>query len=370
MNPKLFISSLLEPVDIRINGSRPWDIQVHNEDLYARVVKQGTLGAGESYMDGWWDCEALDVMFCKAIRGNLEERFKNNLPNYLLILVSTLFNMQSVGRASIVAEKHYNWGNDMFSAMLGPSMNYSCGYWKNADNLDQAQYDKMELICRKLQLQEGMTVLDIGCGWGALARYMSEKYKVKATGISVSSEQIAYAKEHDPGNTVNFLLEDYRSLTGHFDRIVSVGMFEHVGRKNYAVFMETTKRLLAPDGLFLLHTIGSPIQKAGCDAWIAKYIFPNGVLPSMITMAKAITGNYVMEDWHNFGADYDKTLMAWYANFEKGRAEGKFSCTERARRMFNYYLLMCAAVFRARDINLWQIVLSPQGVDGGYASIR
>ncbi len=370
MDAKSFLSSILAEADIRIGGDRPWDIQVHNEDLYARVVRQGTLGAGEAYMEGWWDCAALDVMFCKAIQANLEEKLKNNLPSYLLILCQTLFNLQSVSRASMVAEQHYNFSNDMFACMLGPTMNYSCGYWKDASSLDEAERNKMELICQKLQLREGMTVLDIGCGWGGLARYMADVYKAKVTGISVSTEQIAYAKEHDPEHKVNWLLEDYRSLTGHFNRIVSVGMFEHVGRKNYRTYIEVTRRLLDEDGLFLLHTIGSNVQKAGADPWISKYIFPNGMLPSLTSICKAIQGQYIMEDWHNFGADYDKTLMAWHERFERGYADGTFHCTERIRRMYDYYLLSCAAAFRARDIQLWQLVLSPRGVPGGYASCR
>lgn len=218
MDAKSFISSMLAEADIRIGGDRPWDIQVHNENLYSRVMRQGTLGAGEAYMEGWWDCAALDVMFCKAIRARLEDRLKNNLPSYLLALCQTLFNLQSVSRASMVAEQHYNFSNDMFACMLGQTMNYSCGYWKDASSLDEAETSKMELICRKLQLREGMTVLDIGCGWGGLARYMADKYKAKVTGISVSTEQIAYAREHDTEHKVEWLLEDYRSLTGRFNR--------------------------------------------------------------------------------------------------------------------------------------------------------
>ncbi|WP_288707146.1 class I SAM-dependent methyltransferase, partial [uncultured Bilophila sp.] len=193
---------------------------------------------------------------------------------------------------------------------------------------------------------------------------------VKVTGVTISTEQLAYAREHDAGHLVNWLLQDYRSMEGQFDRIVSVGMFEHVGRKNYDIFMKTTKRLLKPSGLFLLHTIGNSKKKTGTDPWINKYIFPNGMLPSPVCVAKAITGLYVMEDWHNFGADYDKTLMAWHQRFEEGYAEGAFQCSERVRRMYRYYLLSCAGAFRARDIQLWQIVLSPEGVEGGYCCQR
>ncbi len=370
MDAKTMVTSMLAVADIRIGGDRPWDIQVHNPDLYQRVLRQGTLGTGESYMEGWWDCDQLDVMFCRAIRAHLEAKIHNNLPVFAIMAAQTLFNLQSVARATMVAEQHYNMDNAMFARMLGPTMNYSCGYWKDASTLDEAQNNKMELICRKLDLKEGMSVLDIGCGWGGLSLYMAEHYGAKVTAVTVSTEQFAYAREHDTEHKVNWLLEDYRSIKGRFDRIVSVGMFEHVGRKNYGVFMDTTHTLLDPSGLFLLHTIGSSTRKTGTDPWINKYIFPNGMLPSPVCIGKAIMGRYVMEDWHNFGADYDKTLMAWHQRFEEGYAEGAFQCSERVRRMYRYYLLSCAGAFRARDIQLWQIVLSPQGVEGGYCCAR
>ena len=370
MDSKSLLSSLLEEADVRINGDRPWDIRVHDDRLYRRVFQQGTLGAGEAYMEGWWDCEALDVLFCKVLHGHLEERLAH-VPSALFVAgTQLLFNLQSVGRAAMVAETHYNFGNDMFACMLGSTMNYSCAYWKNAATLDEAQNAKMDLICRKLGLEQGMTVLDIGCGWGGLSRYMAERYKVKVTGITVSTEQAAYAREHDPEHAVNWLLEDYRSLRGTYDRIVSVGMFEHVGRKNYGLFMDVTRRLLSPSGLFLLHTIGSNKKKSGTDPWINKYIFPNGMLPSPACIGKAVMGRYVLEDWHNFGADYDKTLMAWHQNFENGFASGVFACSETVRRMYRYYLLSCAGAFRARDIQLWQLMLSPEGVAGGYCCDR
>ncbi|HIV99713.1 MAG TPA: cyclopropane fatty acyl phospholipid synthase [Candidatus Desulfovibrio intestinipullorum] len=249
-------------------------------------------------------------------------------------------------------------------------MNYSCGYWRHASTLEEAQTAKMELICRKLDLQPGMKVLDIGCGWGGLCRYMHEHYQADVTGISVASEQIRYAKEHDPEQAIHWLCDDYRNLTGSYDRIVSVGMFEHVGRKNYATYMQKVRSLLKKDGLFLLHTIGANYQKSGADPWINKYIFPNGMLPAPVSLSKAFSGLFVLEDWHNFGADYDRTLMAWYERFEKGLKEGGFTCHEEVRRMYRYYLLSCAGAFRARDIQLWQLVLSPHGVDGGYRGVR
>ncbi len=360
----------LERADIKVNGSRPWDIQVHDEGLFERVLRDGNLGAGEAYMEGMWDCEALDVMICKAIRGHMERELSHSLPVLVVSLRERFFNMQNARRSKDVAKRHYNMDNDLFAAMLGPTMNYSCGLWKDAGNLDEAQTAKMELICRKLGLEKGMRVLDIGCGWGGLCRYMSDRCVADVTGISIASEQIRYAKEHDPEGRVSWICDDYRSLEGQYDRIVSVGMFEHVGRKNYGHYMQKARSLLKSDGLFLLHSIGSNYQKAGVDPWFNKYIFPNGMLPSPTSLTKAFAGVFVLEDWDNFGADYDRTLMAWHERFEKGLAEGGFHCEEEVRRMYRYYLLSCAAAFRARDIQLWQLVLSPHGVDGGYRSVR
>lgn len=360
------IKEMLAKIDVQINGSRPWDIQIHNHRLWDRVIHQGSLGLGEAYMESWWDCQALDQLFCRIMRGDLEKHFRLTLPVLLGIAAYALRNLQSIARARMVARGHYDFDNDMFEAMLDPFMQYSCGYWEHADSLERAQQDKMELICRKLQLKPGMRVLDIGCGWGGLGRYMAQHYGVHVTGVTVSWAQAQYAESHSQGLDVEWLLKDYRSLIGKYERIVSVGMFEHVGHKNYAVFMDSAHHLLREDGLFLLHTIGANQKRLSVDPWIEKYIFRNGILPSIAEIGNAIAGRFVMEDWHNFGADYDKTLMAWAENFKRGREVGKFSCSESVFRMFRYYLLSCAGAFRARDLQLWQIVLSPHGAVGGY----
>lgn len=360
------IEKMLNSVDIRINGTRAWDMQVHREQLFQRIARRGSLGLGEAYMDGWWDCEALDEAICRILRGRLDRRFRLTLPDMLAAVAFAVRNLQSVARSTLVAERHYDFSNEMFAAMLGPTMQYSCGYWEGARNLDEAQEAKMDLICRKLHLEEGMRVLDIGCGWGGLGRYMAERYKVRFSGVTVSKEQLRYAEEHSRGLNLRWRLEDYRSLREKYDRIVSVGMFEHVGYKNYATFMRTVRGLLEADGLFLLHTIGTNQESRSGDPWIEKYIFPNGMLPSIADIGRAIARRFVMEDWHNFGAYYDRTLMAWARNFRRGREEGRFRCEERIARMFRYYLLSCAGLFRARSTQLWQLVLSPKGLMGGY----
>ncbi|WP_338805207.1 cyclopropane fatty acyl phospholipid synthase [Xenorhabdus griffiniae] len=356
---------LLQEIDIDINGKRPFDIRIKNPDFYKRVLKEGSLGLGESYMDGWWECDRLDIFFYKVLRAGLEHRIPKNIKDIFKIIISRIFNLQSPKRAWIVGKEHYNLGNDLFIRMLDPHMQYSCGYWKDANTLEEAQSHKLRLICEKLQLSPGMTLLDIGCGWGGLAAYAAENYGVSVTGVTISAEQQKYAQERCKDLNVEIILEDYRNLNLQFDRVVSVGMFEHVGPKNYDNYFSIVKKNLKPDGLFLLHTIGSNIDKSGSDAWISKYIFPNGCLPSIAKIAKTTTGKFVMEDWHNFGADYDRTLMAWYEQFIASWHEIEHNYSPRFKRMFSYYLNACAGAFRARDIQLWQIVFSPRGIEKG-----
>jgi len=286
------------------------------------------------------------------------------------MLKAKLINEQTKERSLIVGEQHYDLGNDLYELMLDNYMIYSCGYWKNATNLNEAQEAKLDLICRKLRLKPGMTVLDIGCGWGGFAKYAAEHYDVKVTGVTISKEQAKYAQEFCKGLPVTILVKDYRDVKEAFDRVVSIGMFEHVGYKNYREFMEVSNHCLKDNGLSLLHTIGSNTTVTSGDPWILKYIFPNSMLPSICQIANAFEGLFIMEDWHNFGADYDKTLMAWHERFTKNWDKVKEKYGERFYRMWNYYLLSCAALFRARQAQLWQIVLSKKGVPGGYKSIR
>jgi cyclopropane-fatty-acyl-phospholipid synthase len=361
---------LLSLAGIEINGNKPWDISIHNEKFYQTVLSQGNMGLGESYMDGWWDCDALDEFFARIIRARLPDQIKKSPSLISQVLLARLLNRQSRNRAFQIGKKHYDLGNDLFVNMLDKRMVYSCGYWKDSSTLDLAQENKLELICRKSGLQPGMKVLDIGCGWGSFAKYAAEKYQAKVVGITVSKEQVELAQKLCTGLLVEIRLQDYRDVNEKFDRIISVGMIEHVGYKNYRAYMEVVRRCLNDDGLFLLHTIGGNKSVKSVDPWINKYIFPNGMLPSIKQLGESIEGRFVMEDWHNFSADYDKTLMAWYGNLEKnwGKLQSKYD--ERFHRMWKYYLLSCAGSFRARSNQLWQIVLSPKGVTGGYKSLR
>lgn len=369
MHTKTTIEKLLEEVGIGLDGRHDWDIQVHDERFYERVLAEGSLGLGETYMARWWDCEALDTMFTKVIRGGLENRPRKNLRLILWALGHRLFNLQSRSRSFQVGRSHYDIGNDLYELMLDSRMIYSCAYWKNANNLDEAQENKLDLIARKLLLKPGMEVLDIGCGWGGLATYLAEHYQVKVLGITVSNQQVEFARKNLKNSMVEIRLQDYRDVRERFDRIVSVGMFEHVGPRNYRTFFDCVRRNLTDEGFILLHTIGKNHSSIEGDPWYDKYIFPNGVLPSAAQITKASEG-FVLEDWHNFGTDYDRTLMAWHERFDKGWEQLRHRYGEEFYRMWTYYLLLSAASFRARRNQLWQITLSPGGIQGGYPSVR
>ncbi|MCT4704508.1 cyclopropane fatty acyl phospholipid synthase [Enterobacteriaceae bacterium H16N7] len=364
------IEELLDHAGVRINGNSAFDIQVNNPEFYKRVLQEGSLGLGESYMDGWWECERLDKLFCRILRSGLDKKVPKSAADILRVASARLFNLQSRKRAWIVGKEHYDIGNDLFAAMLDPYMQYSCGYWKDAANLATAQRNKLKMICEKLQLKPGMTLLDIGCGWGGLAQYAAQEYGVSVVGVTISAEQQKMALDRCQGLDVDIRLQDYRDLNSQFDRIVSVGMFEHVGPKNYATYFDVAARNIKPDGLFLLHTIGSNETDLNVDPWINKYIFPNGCLPSVQHIAESSEPHFIMEDWHNIGADYDKTLMAWYENFQRSWPQIGQNYDERFKRMFTYYLNVCAGAFRARNIQLWQVLLSPHGVDGGIRVYR
>lgn len=356
---------MLSQAGITINGNQPQDIRVKNPEFFHRVLQEGSLGLGESYMDGWWECDRLDIFFQRILAAELDTHLPKHFSDIVRIASARIFNYQTRKRAWIVGKEHYDLGNDLFSRMLDPYMQYSCAYWKDAETLEQAQQAKLRMICEKLQLKPGMTLLDIGCGWGGLAQFAAQEYGVSVQGVTISAEQQKMAQDRCAGLDVKILLQDYRDLDEQFDRIVSVGMFEHVGPKNYRTYFEVVAKNLKPDGLFLLHTIGSNQTDLNVDPWINKYIFPNGCLPSVAHIASKSEDLFVLEDWHNFGCDYDRTLMAWYDAFQQSWPEIKNNYSDRFYRMFTYYLNACAGAFRARNIQLWQVLLSPKGVEGG-----
>lgn len=361
----------LTKAGVVIDGTRPFDIRVNRTRFYFRLLK-GSVGLGTSYEDGDWDCEKLDEFFFAFLRSPLKSSPIRKLGQLKLTISNALFNRQTLKRAGVVGKEHYDLGNDLYAAMLDKRMIYTCGFWRDAKNLDEAQEHKLRLICEKLKLKKGERVLDIGCGWGGFAKFAAENYGVSVVGVTISKEQAVLAEEACKGLPVEIRLMDYREMPeklGKFDKIVSIGMFEHVGPKNYRAYMKAAEGCLKDDGLFLLHTIGRSNQISAADPWIDKYIFANGMLPNMQEIIHSSRLLFVIEDWHNFGTDYDKTLMAWHANFEKAWPELRMTYGENFRRRFRYYLLSCAAAFRARDIHLWQIVLTKKML-GGYDSVR
>lgn len=366
------LSAIAAKAGINFNGDNPWDIQVFDERVYRRILTQGSLGFGESYMDNMWECHALDELFTRLLDINVEKHLGGAAKLRLLgeIIRQNLFNLQTSSRAFQVGEQHYDTGNDIFEAMLDPTMTYSCAYWANADNLNDAQIAKLDLICRKLELKPGEKVFEIGCGWGSFAQYAANNYGVEVVGVTISKEQQKLAQERCAGLPVTIELKDYRDMDGQFDKIVSIGMFEHVGPKNYPTYFDNVYRLLKDDGLFLLHTIGIAQTSLKVDAWIDKYIFPNGKLPSGQELGAVLNGRFLIEDWHNFGPDYDKTLMAWWQNFDEAWPQLRSEYDERFYRMWKYYLHACAGFFRCKQGQLWQLVLSKRGRRSVYRSMR
>ncbi|MCF7220636.1 cyclopropane fatty acyl phospholipid synthase [Marilutibacter chinensis] len=363
------VEGLLAEAGVRVDGEGPCDPRIHDERFHARVLAQGSLGLGESYMDGWWDVASLDGFLARLMQARLDQRV-SGWQAALDRLRGRWFNLQTRRRSREVGRRHYDLGNDLYRAMLGRRLVYSCGYWRDAADLDAAQEAKLDLACRKLGLAPGMRVLDIGCGWGELLRFAARRHGVEGVGITISQEQATFARELCDGLPVEIRLQDYRDVDERFDRVVSIGMFEHVGHANYATFMDVVRRCLPDDGLCLLHTIGSNLSHRATDPWIARYIFPNSMLPSPAQIATAVEGRFVIEDWHNFGTDYDLTLQAWRRNVEQAWDSLPPRYDERFRRMWRFYLAGSMATFRTRRAQLWQLVLSPQGVAGGYVAPR
>lgn len=365
INYQKIVSQLLSQANITVNGSKPYDIQIHHPKTYERIIRDANLGLGESYMEGWWDCKSIDQMTDKIFRAQLQNKVMT-FKNASAFLMAKLKNLQSKQRASQVCEAHYDLGNDLFQSMLDPRMVYTCGFWENANHLTEAQEAKLELICQKLQLEPGMNVLDIGCGWGSFMKYAAEKYQVNCVGYTLSKPQIELGQSMCEDYPITFILDDYRNIKGNYDRIVSIGMFEAVGYKNFKTFMKVAASALKDEGLFLLHTMGGNQSFYGSEPWYDKYIFPNGMIPSIKQLGKAFEKIFVVEDLHNFGPDYDPTLMAWHHNFIQAWPELSQNYSSTFKRMWEFYLLQVAGVFRSRNQQLWQILLSKPGTPQYY----
>lgn len=374
MTTKEQITALLDKAGITINGSKPYDITVYDKRFYKCVVRQGTLGLGESYMKKWWDCPSLDQLFDKLLTARLDKEVKSII-SFINLSIAVFKNIQQRKQAKRNVKAHYDIGNDLYQVMLDKTMAYTCAYFNNgAKTLYQSQIDKFELSCKKLGLTKNCKrkrILDIGGGWGGFAKYAVKNYNVEVVIITLSENQMELGKKLCEGLPIEFRLQDYRDVNEKFDYIVSFGMFEHVGYKNYDAYFDTLDRCLNEDGLSLLHTLGSNKTNIIPDAFVSKYIFPGAHLPSIKLLSKAFEKKveWVVEDWHNLNVNYEKTLLEWFKNFDENYHLLDHTKYDKTfYRMWKYYLLSFAGVFRAREIQLWQIVLSKNGVRGGYVA--
>jgi cyclopropane-fatty-acyl-phospholipid synthase len=356
----LFVE-LLAKADIQVGGNRPWDLQVNDERIWTRLLRDGTLGAGESYVDGWWDTPALDQFMDHILRARFDESLRENWTLVAQAVRARVLNLQSITRSFGNGQHHYDIGNDLYEPMLGGRLLYTCAYWRDATTLDEAQDAKLDLVCRKIGLRAGMRVLDLGCGWAGFASFAAERYGVTVTGYTVSQEQVRWAKDHYPKLPIDIRLDDYRNATGTFDAVVSIGLMEHVGWKNYRGYMQLVDRLLAPGGVAFVHTIAGNTPRSHIEPWFDKYIFPNAVLPTLARLATAMEGILIPEDVHNIGEDYDRTLMAWWHNFDAAWPTLRARYGDTFYRRWKYYLLSCAGAFRARSQQLFQIVMTRPG---------
>ncbi|HEX3950209.1 MAG TPA: cyclopropane fatty acyl phospholipid synthase [Steroidobacteraceae bacterium] len=354
------VEDLLESSGVQINGNNPWDIRVHHEDFYARILHQGSLGFGESYMERWWDVGDLEDLVYRLLKARLDERV-HTWRDLLNFVSAAVFNRQRRSRAFEVGERHYDIGNDLYERMLDPRMIYSCAYWESAGTLEEAQRAKLDLVFRKLALKPGQRVLDVGCGWGGALEYAAKEYGVEGVGVTISREQADYARKRCAGLPIEIRLEDYRATRGDFDHIYSIGMFEHVGPKNYRTYMQTVRRCLRPGGRFLLHTIGANRSSGGRgnDPWIEKYIFPNSKLPTERQIRAAIGGLFTVAGHQSIGMNYVRTLRTWRANFERQWPTLKKTRNDEFFRMWEFYLNSSAATFRAEKNDVWQWLLTP-----------
>jgi cyclopropane-fatty-acyl-phospholipid synthase len=365
MSPEAFFRELLADARISIDGVDPWDIRVRDPRVYACLLRDGTIGFGEAFMDGALECDRIDLMAERAYRADLTHRIASRVP-VIKALKLRLNPLGSRSRSFEIGKRHYDTGNDLFEIMLDPYMTYSCGYWLRANTLETAQCDKLELICRKLQLEPGQRVLDIGAGFGSFARYAAEHYGVTVVGISVSQQQIELGRRLCAGLPVELRYADYRDVDEPFDRIVSVGMIEHVGRRFYRDFFVACERCLNPAGILLLHTVGA-LKEESANPWFDKYIMPGVEFPTMANIVRSAGARLVIEDLQTWeGAHYDKTLMAWFERFDIGWDRIRQKYGDVFYRMWKLYLQGCAGAFRAERLRVWQLIFSNGGLPGGY----
>ncbi|MBU5459812.1 SAM-dependent methyltransferase [Anaerostipes sp. MSJ-23] len=338
----------------------------------SKLKTSTSLALGEAYMDG--DLE---------IEGDLYEaldHFLGQLGKFSTdknALKKLIFTSSSKKNQKKEVSSHYDIGNDFYKLWLDKTLSYSCGYFKHEDDtLYQAQVNKVDYILKKLYLKEGMSLLDIGCGWGFLLIEAAKKYKVHGTGITLSEEQYKECqrriKEEGLEDYVTVKLMDYRDLAKSglsFDRVVSVGMLEHVGRDNYQLFLDCVQKVMKDGGLFLLHYISALKEHPG-DVWIKKYIFPGGMVPSLREILNCMAeDNFHTLDVENLRLHYNKTLLCWRKNYLEHLDEARKMFDERFIRMWDLYLASCAATFHNGVIDLHQILMT-KGINNDLPMTR
>lgn len=360
------VEPILARADVRIDGQRPWDIRVHDERFFRRVIMDGDLGFGESYMDGDWSCDRVDELTARLFTAGIHETVTHPL-DAVNELIARVFTRQTRRAVARHVAPHYDLGNELFEAILDKRhMAYTCGYWRTgARTLEEAQEAKLDLICRKLTLQPGMRVLDIGCGWGGFARFAAERYSAAVTGVTLSRDQAALGAARARGLPVELRVQDYRDVHGVFDRVVSIGCLEHVGHRNHRRFFEVVSARLRDGGYALVHSIGVCRTQYRVGRFMDKYVFPLVNLPSMAQIGRAIDGLFVLDDLHNIGLDYDRTALEWNDRFQRAwpQLESRYGglLGGRFKRMFEFYLLATAGFIRSRQLQVWQMVLTPPG---------
>lgn len=350
-------------------------IEILDKSAWTDIITKGNLGIAEAYMHNKLKVDPLPFFISVLNDTSIGTRRKEGTDYLGMVmqavalptdLMGLLTNQQTRELSSRVTKQHYDAGNDLYEKMLGPSMSYTCAYWKDAKNLDEAQFNKMDLIRRKLELQPGMKVAELGMGWGTAANHMHKYGNVDVTGVSLSEQQVKWAQENLAKEGLRFIWSDYRDHCEDpkhmhtYDRVYSIGMLEHVGYKNYAPFFKCIKALLKPDGLAVVHSIGEPDFVSASDPFLDKYIFPGAVIPAMSTITAGFENDFILEDWQNFGFDYSLTLAAWNENANVFFKENPDKYTPEFQRMWEYYLKMCEALFVTRINQLWHFVLSPR----------
>jgi cyclopropane-fatty-acyl-phospholipid synthase len=357
MDAKKFSHRVLSRAGITVNGCHAWDIQVHDEQFFDCLYRSASEGLGDSYVQGFWDSDDLTETLGRFIAIGGRSALKGPIAH-------NMQTTESEQKKSLeVVDSHYESKNGLYSNMLDPYMQYSCALWDDdTHNLQEAQIKKMRLIGQKLELQPGDHVLDIGCGWGGLPKFLSETFGCRVTGINLAEHHIDYANQRMAHNKVKVIKQDYRDLTEKYDKIYCIGVSEHFGLNNYKQFMQIVHDQLNPGGIFLLHTIGENVTRPKADTWITKNIFPNGYIPSLSLISQCAEGLFITEDVHNFNTSYEKTLLAWDANFQRNwnliRKLHPELDTRDFYRMWRYYLNFCAGGFRKRCTQLYQIVFT------------